>query len=272
MPPGRAEEVDGGFRVSAHWKWGTGVMHADWVIGNVLLLQDGQPPQMMMVAIPASEAEVLDTWHSSGMAATGSNDIVVKDVFVPHKFVARDVKRGGSVPAQRLHANPIYGVPLLPFLAMSASIPAVGAARGMVKGFQERIAAHARPGSDGAMADKVAPQIRLAKADTLARSAEILIRDAGRRMIEIPDLAEPDQTNARLALRAQLAQAVLFCRDAALTLVEGAGTSIMLLDQSFQRALRDILVVSTHVVFDVDISFEQHGRGMIGLAPNTPLN
>lgn len=272
VPPGKAVEVEGGYRVSAHWKWGTGVMHADWVMGNALLMREGHPPEMMIVAIPADQVEVLDTWNACGMAGTGSNDIVVKDVFVPRRFAALGIARGGSAPAQRHHANPIYGVPMLPFLAMSAAIPAAGAARGMVNLFRERMAAFARPGAESAMAEKAPPQIRLARADMLARSAEILIREAGRRLLDVPALPEPQRTNERLALRAQIAQAVILCRDAAMTLVEGAGTSILLLDQPFQRAMRDILVVSSHIVFDIDIAMEQHGRGLLGLAPNTPLN
>lgn len=272
MPPGSAVPVEGGYRVTAHWKWGTGVMHADWVMGNALLAEEGQPPKVLLVMMPAAEVEVHDTWFAMGMAATGSNDIVVKDVFVPTRHTVANVKRGGSLAAERSHPNPIYGVPLLPFLAMSASIPAVGAARGMVNIFRDRIAKAARPGSDGAMAEKAPPQIRLAKADMLARSAEILIRDVGRRLPDVVHMSEPEQTNERLALRAQLAQAVVQCRDAAMTLMEGAGTSILLTDQPFQRALRDIIVVSSHIVFDVDIAYEQHGRGLVGLPPNTPLN
>jgi alkylation response protein AidB-like acyl-CoA dehydrogenase len=271
FPPGAAVPVSGGFRVTAHWKWGTGVMHANWIMGNALVQRNGSPPEPIMVLFPASKAEVLDTWRMTGMSGTGSNDIVVKDLFVPADYTVANVFRGGRSTTERNYANPIYGAPLLPFLAMSASIPAAGAVRGMVNMYRARVASAARPGSDGRLADKVAAQIRLARADLLARSAEILIRDAGHRMLKVADLKEPDQTNERLALRAQLSMAVCNCRDAAMVLVEGAGSSVHALDQPFQRAMRDILVVSTHVAFDCDIAYEQHGRGMVGLPPNTPL-
>ena len=35
-PPGSATPVDGGYRVQGRWKWGTGVMHADWIMVNAL--------------------------------------------------------------------------------------------------------------------------------------------------------------------------------------------------------------------------------------------
>jgi len=271
-PPGIAIPVEGGYRVSGRWKWGTGVMHADWVGVNTLIKKEGGPPTAMMVMVPAGEAKVIDTWRMDGMAGTGSNDIVLEDVFVPSLHTVPNLARSGRPPGKRGYDNPIYGVPLLPFLAMSASIPAVGAARGMVRIFQERLSAHVRMGSASAQADKPAAQIRLAKADLMVRNAELLIRDAGRRILALADLEEPGQTPERLGARAQIAHAVAICRDAAMLLAEGAGSGVHMLDQPFQRHLRDIIVVSTHVVFDVDVAYELHGRGLIGLPPNSMLN
>lgn len=270
-PPGNAEPVEGGYRVSGRWKWGTGVMHADWIGVNCLVQRDGKPPMPMMVMVPAEQATVLDTWHMDGMAGTGSNDIVLTDLFVPHAFTAPNISRSGRGPDRRDHENPIYGVPMLPFLAMSASIPALGAARGMVNDYRERLASHVRLGSTSAQSDKPASQIRLAKADMMVRNAEVLVRDAGRRLMELVGLDEATQTPLRLGVRAQIAHAVSICREAAMMLAEGAGSGVHSLDHPFQRRLRDILVVSTHVVFDLDVAYELHGRGLIGLPPNSML-
>jgi alkylation response protein AidB-like acyl-CoA dehydrogenase len=272
VPPGIATPTEGGYTVKARWKWGTGVMHADWVMGQTLIMREGQPPEPMMVLMPARDVSIADTWQATGMAGTGSHDIIADNVFIPERFGARDLRRGGSEAHERNHPNPIYGAPLLPFLAMSASIPALGATRGMVKLFRERILNSARPGEANKAAEKVSTQIRLAKADIKTRSAEVLIRDAGRRMARFAELAPELRDAERLALRAQLTQAVTLCREAATTLADVAGTSVMLNDNPFQRALRDITVVSTHIVFDPDIALEQHGRGLLGMAPNTPLN
>lgn len=271
-PPGTAEPAEGGYIINGHWKWGTGVMHADWIVVNTLVQPDGKPPFPMMVLLPAADAEVLDTWHVDGMAGTGSNDIVVRNLFVPHAHTAPNLSRSGRPPGKRDYENPIYGVPLLPFLAMSASIPAVGAARGMLRDFRERLASHVRLGSLSTQGDKPASHIRLAKAELMVRNAELLIRDAGRRLLnEVAVLIEPEQTPPRIAVRAQIAYAVSLCRDAAMLMAETAGSGVHMLDNPFQRALRDIIVVSTHVVFDVDLAYELHGRGLVGLPPNAML-
>jgi alkylation response protein AidB-like acyl-CoA dehydrogenase len=247
-------------------------MHADWVMGQAFMQNEGAPPTPLMIMVPAADADVIDTWDCSGMRATGSHDIILRDVFVPDAFAAVNMARGGAKPSQRAHANPIYGMPMLPFLAMSAAIPALGAARGMVKTYQERLATFIRPGADAAAAGKVPAQIRLARARLTVHTAETLIRHAARRLPKVAELPEPEKTSERLALRAEFAHAVALCREAAMILAEGAGTSILMSTEPFQRAMRDIITVSTHMVFDLDIALEQYGRGLLGLPPNTPLN
>jgi alkylation response protein AidB-like acyl-CoA dehydrogenase len=268
FPPGLATPTEGGYRITAHWKWGTGVMHADWIIGAAMLMVDGKPPEALMVMLPAHQAKVLDVWFMDGMAATGSNDIVVKDLFVPEAFTARGVGR----PGPRLHPNPLYAAPIIPFLAMAASVPALGAARGMVRQFHGLLSQRVKKGATTSEAEKPAAQMRLAHADMLARSGELLVRDAARGLVEAGQLAEPDQTPRRQALRAQIAFAVGQCREVGQVLMEAAGSSVHVLDNPFQRAFRDINLLSTHVVFDTDLTRELHGRGLLGLPPNSLLN
>ena len=44
FPPGAATPVDGGYRVSGQWAFGSGCRHADWLTGMAVILgADGQP-------------------------------------------------------------------------------------------------------------------------------------------------------------------------------------------------------------------------------------
>jgi alkylation response protein AidB-like acyl-CoA dehydrogenase len=140
-PPGQAVAVEGGYKVSAHWKWGTGCMHADHVLGMVLLPQEDGEPVPLSIVVPAEKARILDTWYMAGMQATGSNDVVFEDVFIPEHYAARDIFAGGSDVA---HDNPMYRVPFLPFLGLAAAITVIGATRGMVKVYQERVQSQMR--------------------------------------------------------------------------------------------------------------------------------
>jgi len=269
-PPGKALPVDGGYRVSAHWKWASGCMHADYVMGVALVERAGQEPLPLSVLVPAAEVQILDTWYMSGMASTGSNDVSFSDVFVPEHRTARDIFRGGRA-AQQVHKNPMYSVPLLPFLGMSAAIPVVGATRSMVNTYQERVKSQLRTFSTAVSMEKPQTQGRLARANLTVRAAELMVRDAGRRMMVWATLPEQEQLAERLAIRAQLSQAVTMCRDTAMLIVEGAGTTAHGVGNPFNRAMRDIITMSTHLVFEFDTSLEQHGRALVGLEPNSML-
>ena len=97
-PNGKAERVPGGYQVSGRWTFGSGSTHADVIIGGCLITDGGKPvmteqgPITRVICAPASSFEVLDTWHSTGLAGSGSNDYQTRDLFVPeaHTFSLDD--------------------------------------------------------------------------------------------------------------------------------------------------------------------------------------
>jgi alkylation response protein AidB-like acyl-CoA dehydrogenase len=271
QPLGEAVKVDGGLRITGAWKWATGIMHADWIIAMVGLAQQGGPPQLRITLFPAAEAEVLDTWHPDGLAGTGSNDARVSDLFVPDKRVLSDVGilLSGRGSASRDYPEPIWSVPLITFNTLIASVPVLGAARGALQIFEDLIASRKRAGV--LQAEQPVAQVRLAKADLMIASAEVLIREAGRRAVMLGDLEDPQQATQRIQIRAQIAYAASLCRKASLDLMEGAGSSVHMLDQPLQRFVRDIGIMSAHQAYDVDVAYELHGRALVGLQPNSFL-
>lgn len=272
-PPGTATPVDGGYRVSGRWKWGTVSMHADWVMLQALEHREGQPPIGRMMVMPADQAKVIDTWFMSGMAATGSNDIVIEDVFVPedYQFIVAPVRSGQGLGREIYGADTLYGSPMLPNLCVTASIPALAAARKAVQLCRERLQSHVKLGASGASVEKAAGQMRLARADLLTRSAERTIRWAARNNLQIGAIPEPEQTTERIRLRAEIAIAVQQCSEAVRTCCEAVGSSVFALDNPMQRLLRDIQVMQSHIVYDLDVATELHGRAMVGLPPNSML-
>lgn len=272
VPMGQAVPVDGGYRVTAHWKWGTGVMHADWIMGSAMVLAEGGPPRVLSCLLPAADATVPDTWHVNGMVATGSNDIIVTDLFVPEaRTVPLDLLANGRGPGSRGYDHPNYNMPMLPFLAMTAAMSALGAARCALKAFHERQAAIARDGSQTRMPEKPAAHIRLGRAAAMIDAAEQIIRHGGRANVALGAVEGAEQLAGRIRIRAAIAHAVSLCRDAVAVLNEAIGSSAQMLDQPFQRAVRDLNVIASHVVFDLDTAYELHGRSMVGLPPNVML-
>jgi len=140
-PKGTATPVDGGYRVTGRWEWGTGVMHANWaLVGALTPVPGADRPDLCMYVVPMDQVRIIDTWHVAGMSATGSNDIAVDDVFVPeHLMQSATRMRQGDTAGASLHDSYLYRMPMLPVLGLTAAAPAVGAARKTVELFRDRL-------------------------------------------------------------------------------------------------------------------------------------
>ncbi|WP_298674291.1 hypothetical protein [uncultured Sphingomonas sp.] len=269
-PPGVAQPVADGYLLSGQWKWGTGIMNADWVM-VVGVNPETRPPQPLMLALPASEVDVIDTWFVDGMIGTGSNDIRCEQVFVPaHRVIKMAEMRNASGPGATLHAhNPVYRMPMTPFQAVTAAIGAVGVARSAIAHFKERIGVRALVGTTVKQNEKPAAHMRLGEASAKVAAAEMILRKTARRNVELAAGPDPVRDEDRIALRAQVALAMNLCQAAIRLIAEGAGSSAHMLNNPIQRALRDVNVMASHVVYDFDGANELLGRSLIGLEPNS---
>jgi alkylation response protein AidB-like acyl-CoA dehydrogenase len=266
IPPGKAVPVDGGFRVTGRWQWCTCITQADWV-QVIVNLETPKGPRPSALLIPAKDVRVIDTWDTDGMRATGSHDIACEDLFVPARYAVPPPRRDGTVDERFTH--PIYKVPLSPLLAFTTAVPTLGVARAAVALYRERLASHTKRGVQTRQGDTQASQIRLARADSMITAAELLIRNAIRRNLEIVGQPGGGEVGFRNALRAQISYAAQLCREAVLVCSEASGSSIHFLNSPMQRYVRDIMTMTSHIIFDIDVTMEQHGRSMLGLEPNS---
>jgi 3-hydroxy-9,10-secoandrosta-1,3,5(10)-triene-9,17-dione monooxygenase len=270
-PPGTAVPAPGGYRVSGRWRWGTGVTHADWAI--VSAVTPGGPPGGSHCIVPIADVVILDTWRMDGMIGTGSNDIVLDDVFVPaHRVCSFADVKGGRGNGSRLYDNPVYRLPFLPFLALTAAIPVIGAARGAIDHYRALITAGMVAGTDSRKADRPPAQMRLARACLVVDTAEQVLRDVVRMLDQQAASPDPTGTVERMRERARIAHAVDLCRGAVAELCAASGSSAHQVGNPLQRSFRDVNTMASHVVFDMDIATEGYGRTLLGLQPNSPID
>jgi 3-hydroxy-9,10-secoandrosta-1,3,5(10)-triene-9,17-dione monooxygenase len=269
FPPGKAVKAPGGFRVTGRWKWGSGIMHSEWANSIALLDAEDGTKIPYFVFAPIDEVQVLDTWDVDGMCGTGSHDYQMQDVFIPeHRAVDfRILARG-----QLHHENPFYRLPLAPALALIGVVPALGAARGAVKRFRERLASGGTGFRDrtatGKAVDKPMMQAALGKADMQVTAAEFVIRNAAAEFEEFGRREGYMSVQDRVRVRSMFAYAAEQCRAALRTLNDDGGSSAHFLSSPAQRALRDVTVIVTHKIFDFSEAMELQGRILTGLPSN----
>jgi alkylation response protein AidB-like acyl-CoA dehydrogenase len=272
-PRGRAVPVDGGYRVTGRWEWGTGVMHADWaMVGALTPSPTSDKLDLCMHLVPMSEVKIIDTWHVAGMVGTGSNDIEVTDVFVPaHRVQNINEMRMGLCPGAKLHGTPTYSMPMMAVLGLTAASPAVGAARKAVQIYRTQLGERLVYGTTTKQAERPLSQLRLGtlkeRADDLEQKLKRIARSTtawGERREVCPDIE-------RANLRVQIAAVVRESRDIVRDVVEMSGAHAHFLDNPLQRIQRDVHTLSCHTVFDLESAAEQYGRLLLGMPATLPL-
>jgi indole-3-acetate monooxygenase len=106
-PTGIARTVPGGFIVTGHWRYGSGILHADWAHCGTIVEVDGTKqnnvdgsPMTRMCYIPMNQVRLGGNWDVIGLCATGSVDFYVDGAFVGEEFTcsaAAPVHRRGSL-------------------------------------------------------------------------------------------------------------------------------------------------------------------------------
>jgi len=268
-PTGRGVPVDGGVRLSGRWSWATGIMAADWVMVGALCGPDGMYPALAL--LPADQVRVEDVWHTAGMRATGSNDVVVDDVFVPeHRLVKVTDIYAGTAPGAALHEAATYRWPMVPALALVAAMPALGAAEGVADVFAARLGERVLAYSGVAQKQQPAAQIRLGDARVRLRALDGLLRDTVATLETMVADGARIPRAVRAGARVTAAHIVHESRSVIADLLESSGASAQFLTSPLQRAKRDVDVISGHVVFDYDVSRELAGALEVGV-PISPI-
>lgn len=270
QPLGTLDAMDGGWRASGRWPFASGCQHADFIIGGGTMTRDGKPlsdgagegaplPPLCFM-LPARAWQIEDTWHVSGLRATGSHHIAIKDAIVAAAQTFNLSEIAPCVP------GPLYGK-LLQVAPLLMSAVVVGIAEAAL----DDIIAYANSGRRQQYAPvpmresetfhgelgRVAAEVRAARAFFESENARYW-RHA---------LAE---TNDAPALQAEVKQGAIWltatCIGAANACFALGGGSAIYDGSPLQRRLRDLQAVGQHAVVqrrhyaDIGKMLVQHER------------
>lgn len=93
---GTLERVDGGYRLSGRFPFGSGITHADVVMTGGVVHEGGAPviapsgmPETRLAFCRADELVIEDTWHTHGLRGSGSTHYRAEGVFIPEDQAMR---------------------------------------------------------------------------------------------------------------------------------------------------------------------------------------
>jgi 3-hydroxy-9,10-secoandrosta-1,3,5(10)-triene-9,17-dione monooxygenase len=247
QPVGKAQRVEGGYRISGQWPYSSGCQHAQWAVVGAMLppLTEGGPPEMRLFLVPRSDYEIIDTWQTFGLRGTGSNDIRIADVFVPAYRTLQPEQ--GLVPGSKLsvHDAPLYRMPWLYVFTCSVAALGIGGARGALNVFLDATRTRlASPSTKG----RVDPSVLQIAARTKSEIDEI---DASyrRNVARLMACARSGETMAlaeALQLRIQLTSIIRRCAGLVDNLMPHLGARTVFLDNAFTRFWLDLAAARAH--------------------------
>lgn len=262
-PEVRIKPVSGGYEISGRSSFSSGIMHADWV----MIAKAGGPDARAFV-VPIKDVKVDDVWQMSGMCGTGSNDIITENLFVPeHRSVPTAQLFNGT---DSIHDNPLYCIPLLPFIYCEVMGVYCGGLDGATAAYQSLMEHKVMTWGGDVLAQKQAVHINLGEAHARARAAGLLLA-ALVADTETCMRQREFTVDARLDFKMRAGYIADLCREGVNAMMSRAGTRSFNLGAPLQRFFRDLNMLSTHAFIERDVAFELYGRHRLGLAPNYPL-
>ncbi len=269
-PSGRAECVDGGFRVNGRWQWGSGSQNAQWVLGGCTFTRDGEllrsaggAPRNHMLVFAPDQLHFHDTWHVSGLRGTGSLDFEVRDAFVPESHAV-----GWSI--QENPPRPLYRFPQFALLALGIGAVALGTARGAIDDLVALAGSVVRAGGNATLATRVHAQMDVATAEATLRSARAFYYEA----IEAAWANAQRGDVISIEQRRDIRLATTFAVQSSVRVVDAmytlAGGSSVYETSTLQRRFRDVHVATQHIMV-APTTLETVGRLLLGIETNTQM-
>jgi alkylation response protein AidB-like acyl-CoA dehydrogenase len=249
FPNGSGATVDGGYRVTGAWNFGSGTGHSEYVAagfiptdGGEMVVGDDGIPRLLVAVIPRQEIVFTDGWYVQGLKGTGSYDYNVSDLFVPEsrtfELFCRTPQRGGSAA---------FRMGLIPITAAGHASWALGVAKSMLDDVTELAATKVRMGDDSSLAHRTTFQRNLSHHTAMWKAARLLV------MTTFGDVEQAVQSGdaPTPVMRADMRVAATYATEASREIVQwahlAAGTSAIREGSRLERAFRDMYTGTQHV-------------------------
>ncbi|WP_038379175.1 acyl-CoA dehydrogenase family protein [Bradyrhizobium elkanii] len=268
FPAGRARKVGGGYVLSGHWPFSSGVESCGWnMLASVVASDDeADGVEYRLFLLNRRDYSIDDTWNAAGLRGTGSNDVRVTDAFVPeHMTVAVSDLAGGATPGSIVNPNALYMLPVFSLFPYVLSGVGLGNAQACLDDYVEIARHRVSTYNRAKIGDLQSTQIKIAEASAKIDAARLIMRTncvealAEVRRGDIPGIA------AKTKLRRDGAFAVNLCTEAVSLLFAAGGARSLFTSGALQRQFRDAHAVNSHLAFNFDAAGTNYGRVALGL-------
>jgi alkylation response protein AidB-like acyl-CoA dehydrogenase len=260
---GDADPVDGGWRLTGHWRYCSAMPNADWALLTAGVPEgDARVPWSFMV--PKAALEVHDDWFMSGLCGTGSVSVSGTGIIVPtHRGIKTEDFHSALQHHGVSHPESSMRYPVLSSLAVMMAGFAIGAAERAVELLRDRLVEAKVWGVP--RIDIPTARARWIDARQKTRMARFLFEELvttvetkGDAMEDSTEIEDGELIHDRITI-------AHLCAEVVRLVAFGSGSSAFSLTNPIQRYLRDIEVLANHVGNDWDSVADRAGRFQLGL-------
>ena len=274
---GQAVPVEGGYRVTGQWSFGSGCQESAWMLGSFQVLDKGEPrrrPDGGLLywrgVFPRAEAEIVPgSWDVAGMRGTGSFDWTVKDAFLPERRTMPHL----GVPLDNQWARwpgVTYQLPSQAWIGPHHSAVITGIARAGIEALIGLAVEKTPRGRTGMLCENPQVQDAVGRADAVLNAGRVY---RGAMITELWNtLASGAETTLEQRARCRLAST--YAADSARTAMDlvyrhGGSTSFKR-DSRLAECWRDLHVVGQTVTIAPEW-YPIGGRAYLGMDPGSRL-
>jgi alkylation response protein AidB-like acyl-CoA dehydrogenase len=269
-PMGTAQSVEGGYKVTGRWPFGSGSQNAQWISGGSFIfdgdtqrLGKGGVPELQLMMFERDQVDIEDTWYVSGLRGTGSHHFSVTEQFVPD---GRSVVLGGRTLIKR----PLYQFPMLGLLALGVSSVSLGIGFKALEAFKQLAGTKTATGGVKSLAERAQVQSIVGESTADLESAEAYIHSVIGDAYEMASQGRRLPKEIKAGLRLAAVNATHRSVAAVDRLYQAGGGSSIYENSVLQRCFRDIHVTTQHIMVAAPI-YEVVGRVQMGLDPRSLL-
>lgn len=266
-PMGKSEIVEGGYRLSGKWSFSSGCDHGTWALLGGPAFKDGKPIDFLTYLVPISDYTINDVWRTVGLRGTGSNDIVVDDVFVPeHRALSFQLVSKCKGPGQEVNTSPLYKLPFGSVHPSTITAPIIGMAQGAYDAHVE----HQRNRVRAAYAGETAKEdpfamVRVAEAGSEIDAAWLQLTSNINEEYALVKAGEKIPFNLRLKVRRDQVRGTERAIFAVDRMFENSGGRALAEGTPIQRFWRDAHAGRVHAANDPERAYKMFGTGEFGL-------
>jgi 3-hydroxy-9,10-secoandrosta-1,3,5(10)-triene-9,17-dione monooxygenase len=266
-PTGKAVVADGGYTLSGKWSFSSGCDHCTWVLlGGLVFNEDGNVVDFKTFMVPRKDYTIVDVWNVVGLRGTGSNDIVVEDVFIPEAFTLSMGETGQCRgPGQEQNTSDLYKLPFHSIFTGTITTPIIGMAMGA---YAEHVEMQQKRSRAAYLGEKASldpfAAVRIARASSEIDAAWALLTNNIRE--EMDHVAKGEKIPLSLRLKVRRDQVIGSQRaiDAIDALFEASGGRALAEGTYLQRAWRDAHAGRVHAANDPERALQMFGAHEFG--------